>query len=253
MSEYQGENFKKYLKKEKIGVGIVAEKMGVSRQTVYQYFESNNLTREIVNKITDKLGFNEHEIWPNVSKLHSQPRLEAKPLSLADPDGEYRTGEKIYELPDGQKVMEVKIIPAKGYAGYLRGFPDPEYYEDLPTLTIHVNGNHRGTYLAFEVKGDSMTPSRMEDMADAILEGWHVVGREVPKQHWHSKLHTHSHSYWIIVHKTEGILIKNISHHDVEGGTITIHSLNEAYQDEVLALEDIEQIFSGIKRIVNDR
>ena len=98
-----------------------------------------------------------------------------------------------------------------------------------------------------------MTPTKIEDMPDAILEGWHVVGREVPKQHWTSKLHTHSHSYWILVHKTEGILIKNIKHHDFENGTITIHSLNEAYEDEELELKDIEQIFSGIKRIVNDR
>lgn len=149
--------------------------------------------------------------------------------------------------------MEVKIVPIKGQAGYLRGFPDPEFYQDLPTLTIQVNGNHRGNYLAFEVNGDSMTPSRIEDMADAILEGWHVVGRELPRHHWQFKLHTHSHSYWIIVHKTEGILIKQIVEHNVEMGTITIHSLNEAYQDEVLYLSDIEQIFSGVKRVINDR
>jgi DNA-binding XRE family transcriptional regulator len=185
--------------------------------------------------------------------VNKSPRLEAKPISLADPYGEYSTGEKIYQLPDGQKVMEVKIVPAKVQAGYLRGFPDPEYYEDLPTLTINVNGNHTGTYLAFEVKGDSMTPTRVEDIGDAILEGWYVVGRELSRNHWKSKLHTHKHSYWVIVHKTEGILIKNIKEHDVERGLITIHSLNQAYEDEVLHLEDIEQIFSGIKRIVNDR
>lgn len=149
--------------------------------------------------------------------------------------------------------MEVKIVPAKGQAGYLRGFPDPEYYDDLPTLTIQVNGNHRGAYLAFEVSGNSMTPARIEDMPDAILEGWYVIGRELPRHHWEYKLHTHAHAYWVIVHKTEGILIKNISNHDVENGRITIHSLNPDYEDEELELKDIEQIFSGIKRVVNDR
>lgn len=232
-----------------------ANLLGVSRQTLNTWCTRSELDQDIIDNVKTSLGIDLRlivENKPNEPK-HSQPRLEAKPISLADPDGEFRTGERIYELPDGQKIMEVKIVPAKGQAGYLRGFPDPEYYEDLPTLTIHVNGNHRGTYLAFEVKGDSMTPTRIEDMADAILEGWFVVGREVPKQHWKSKLHTHSHSYWVIVHKTEGILIKNISKHDVDKGTITIHSLNEKYEDEVLELEDIEQIFSGLKRIVNDR
>jgi len=222
--------------------------LGVSRQTLNSWCSRSNLDQDIINNVKTKL-----KISLTSDVKSSVPRLEAKPLSLADPDAEHGNGEKIYELPDGQKVMEVKIIPAKGQAGYLRGFPDPEYYEDLPTLTISVNGNHKGTYLAFEVAGDSMTPSRIEDMPDAILEGWHVVGRELPRHHWQSKLHTHKHSYWIIVHKTEGILIKNICDQDLEGGTITIHSLNPAYEDEVLNLDDIEQIFSGIKRIVNDR
>lgn len=252
MTDYQGNSFKEYLRLKNISVVSVAETLGVNRQTVYKYFESKSLTREVVANITTKLGVTEDEIW-RIPAKPNKPRLEAKPLSLADPDGEFRTGERIYELPDGQKIMEVKIVLAKGQAGYLRGFPDPEYYEDLPTLTIQVNGNHRGAYLAFEVSGDSMTPSRIEDMADAILEGWYVVGRELPKHHWEYKLHTHSHAYWVIVHKTEGILIKNIKEHNVEEGTITIHSLNPAYKDEVLELKDIEQIFSGIKRIVNDR
>lgn len=226
-----------------------ANLLGVSRQTLNTWCSRSELDQDIIDSVKTELGI-------DLTKLASElpnPRLEAKPISLADPEGEFRTGEKIYELPDGQKVMEVKIVPARGQAGYLRGFPDPEYYEDLPTLTIQVNGNHRGTYLAFEVKGDSMTPSRIEEMADAILEGWYVVGRELPRHHWAYKLHTHSHSYWIIVHKTEGILIKQIKEHNVEKGTITIHSLNPSYEDQELKLADIEQIFSGIKRIVNDR
>ena len=247
MTEYQGEKFKIYLDKRGISVAKTAETLEVSRQNIYGLFKSANLSTETVKKILDRFSADEEEIWPKES------RLEAKPLSIADPFGEYSTGEKIYQLPDGQKIMEVKIVPAKGQAGYLRGFPDPEYYEDLPTLTISVNGNHTGTYLAFEVVGDSMTPTKIEDIGDAILDGWHVVGRELSRNHWKSKLHTHKHSYWVIVHKTEGILIKNIKEHDVENGLITIHSLNEKYKDEVLNLDDIEQIFSGIKRVVNDR
>lgn len=247
MTVYQGQKFKEYLDKNSISAAKAAEILSVSRQNIYGLFKSANLSTETVKKILDKFSITEDEIWPY------SPRIEAKLISFADPDGEHRTGEKIYSLPDGQKIMEVKIVPAKGQAGYMRGFPDPEYYEDLPTLTISVNGNHSGTYLAFEVVGDSMTPTSIDDIGDAILDGWHVVGRELPKQHWMSKLHTHSHSYWIIVHKDEGILIKNIKEHNVENGTITIHSLNPKYKDEILKLDDIKQIFSGIKRIVNDR
>ena len=51
---------------------------------------------------------------------------------------------------------------------------------------------------------------------------------------------------FVIIHK-EGILIKRIIAHDVENHTITIHSLNPMYKDEVLDLADVRQIFSVVE------
>lgn len=181
------------------------------------------------------------------------PRLEAIPLHLAgDPADHDNDGSRFEELPDGTIRMRVPIVPDKAFAGYLRGFKDPEYFEDFEYTSIEVFKKHRGHYLAFEVKGDSMTTLEPENFRKSIFDGVKVIGHELNRQKWQYRLHTHNYDAWVIVHKTEGILIKEIINHDVENGTITIHSLNpdkKQYPDQDLFLDDIEQIFNVVKKI----
>ncbi|RNL53765.1 S24 family peptidase [Pedobacter jejuensis] len=195
---------------------------------------------------------NEGEMFLPGMKL-SNPRIEAEPLHLsADPNDYDNDGSKFEELGDGTLRMRVPIVPAKAYAGYMRGWQDPEYYSDMDTISIDVHKRHSGDYMAFEVKGDSMETSEPSKMRSNIYEGWIVVGRDLSRHQWQYKLHTHNYDAWVIVHKTEGILIKEIVAHDVENSMITIHSLNPKYEDEVLSLNDIEQIFSVVQ-IINKR
>jgi phage repressor protein C with HTH and peptisase S24 domain len=186
-------------------------------------------------------------------KNQFNPRIEALPIHLAaDPNDYDNDGTRFEELGDGTFRMRIPVVPHKAFAGYLRGFKDPEYYEDLEYVSIEVFKQHRAHYLAFEVKGDSMTTLEPELFRKSIFDGVKVVGRELARHQWAYKLHTHNYDNWVIVHKTEGILIKQITNHDVENGIITIHSLNPdktLYPDEDLKLDDIEQIFNVVKKI----
>lgn len=64
MVVYQGDNFKRYLDKKGISVVRAAKILGVSRQNVYQYFKSNNLTPETVNSIVVSFKASLDEIFP---------------------------------------------------------------------------------------------------------------------------------------------------------------------------------------------
>jgi transcriptional regulator with XRE-family HTH domain len=184
---------------------------------------------------------------------NSNPRLEAVPLRLAsDPNDYDNDGTRFEELPDGTIRMRVPVIPDKAFAGYLRGFQDVEFYEDLPYISVDVSKQHKGHYLAFEVRGDSMTTLEPENFRQSIFDGVIVVGRELAKHHWKYKLHTNDYDAWIIVHKTEGILVKQVIDHDVDAGMITIHSLNpdkKTYPDQKLWLGDVEQIFNVVQKV----
>ena len=191
----------------------------------------------------------------NPNEAYTNPRHEAVPISLHPTKADEQVGdEKFLTAPDGTIGMKVKIIPAKAYAGYLRGFADPEYYEDFDYEIISVDQKHRGIYLGFEVRGDSMVNlSSLELAEQSIFPGRIAIGRDLPKHQWVYKLHTHNYDKWVIVHKTEGILIKQITEHNVEEGIIKIHSLNSSYEDEELYLDEVEQIFSVVRIITKTR
>lgn len=181
-------------------------------------------------------------------------RIQADPLYIAaDPNDFDNDGSKFEDLGNGMLRFRFPVIPIKAQAGYLRGYQDPEYYDGFKTEYLEVYKEYKGHYLAFEVKGDSMTPTDPALFPYMALNGWIAVGREVARHHWQYKLHTHNTDAWIIAHNTEGILIKSIVQHDVEKRNITIHSLNPEYEDEVLNLDDIAQIFAVQKYIVNAR
>ncbi len=228
----------------------ISKQTGIPYDRMYKWIKGKAKPKnEDVNTLKD-FFYGSNSITPPPPP--SKPRREAVVVGLHDPEGLEATGDRIYELPDGTKIMEVRIIPIKAQAGFLSGYPDPEYFDDLPTLKIIAPYYAKGLFLAFEAEGDSMTPDKPEDLPYAVLDGWYVVGREVPRHLWRSKLHTHLTSKWVIVHKTEGILIKQITKHHVEEGKITVHSLNPRYKDQDLNLDDVELIFSVIRTEIKD-
>lgn len=139
-------------------------------------------------------------------------------------------------------ILRVPLVSQYAQAGYLCGYADAAYMATLPTIPYIVDHEAQGHYVAFEVKGDSMNDGTEE----AIIEGDRLLCREIMPHLWaDSKLHIRKWDF-VIVHK-DGILVKRILDHDVENHTITIHSLNSLYEDKVIDLADVRQIFNVVE------
>lgn len=145
-------------------------------------------------------------------------------------------------LATNLQTDQIPLVSQYAYAGYLCGFADEEYMETLPTISWDVNNEPKGTYLAFEVKGDSMDDRSYE----SILDGDVLYCRRLKESLWEYKLHFNVWDF-VIVHKTDGILVKRIINHDVKTGDITIHSLNSLYEDRIINIQDIAQIFNVVE------
>lgn len=162
-----------------------------------------------------------------------------------------KSGNIIDELPNGKYLLTVPLVPYRAQATYISEFQDAEYIGDLTKVSFVVDIVPRGRYMAFEVMNDSMNDATLEREASrsAILNGDIVLGRELGRQHWKSKLNTNGYPYWIIVHK-DTIVCKEIINHDIERGIITCHSLNASpeFQDFDLKLDDCLQLFNIIKK-----
>ena len=93
------------------------------------------------------------------------------------------------------------------------GIPDSyyadEYLKDMPILMIESDKEYKGKYLAFEVDGDSMEPE--------YNKGDIVICREIQRDHWKTRLHFRDWDF-VIAHGTKGIMLKEITDHNVETG-----------------------------------
>ena len=131
-------------------------------------------------------------------------------------------------------------------AGFLSGWGDDEYIEELPKIPWEVEREYKGNYFCFEVEGDSMNNS---NPSEAILDKDILLCREIQMQHWKNKLHINSWDF-VIAHRDLGIAVKRITDHNVENGELTLHSLNNLYEDYTVCLEDVVALFNviGMKR-----
>lgn len=69
--------------------------------------------------------------------------------------------------PIQQDVVYIPLVNQFAYAGYLDGYTDTSYMEQLPKIPFIVDKEGHGNYIAFEVKGDSMNNGTEE----SYLEG----------------------------------------------------------------------------------
>ena len=137
--------------------------------------------------------------------------------------------------------MNIPLVTVRAKAGYLTGYGDMEYIESLPTVPVIVDRTYKGKYLTFEVDGDSMDDGTRQAICDRDV----VLGRDIKKELWKSKLHIKDWNF-IIVHKY-GITVKRITDHNTETGIIKCHSVNPIYEDFELSLDETYELYNLIK------
>lgn len=156
----------------------------------------------------------------------------------------------ITEISPGYYLLTTELVPVQAQAGYLAGYQDQEFIETLPKYRTTVSRYARGKYRHFEASGDSMDNG---DIREAIPDGTILMCREIKHDLWSSKLHTHKWPNYIFVHRTEGVIVKQIAHQDLTNGVLVLHSLNpnkDKYPDFEVNLDDILEIYNVVKRIL---
>lgn len=187
--------------------------------------------KALIEKINNRFGNVFNEQW----FLYGDGEM----LNNANPAPKYSEA-----VPIQQDVVYIPLVNQFAYAGYLDGYSDCTYLDQLPKIPFIVDREGHGNYIAFEVKGDSMNDGTEE----SYLEGDRLYCREIQPHLWaNSKLHLRKWDF-VIVH-TDGIIVKRIVDHNVENHTITIHSLNDMYPDRVIDLCEVKQIFNVIESV----
>jgi len=133
-----------------------------------------------------------------------------------------------------QKMMStdrnvIHFVPVKAAAGYLAGYEDAEFIDELNTFTLPMLTGSQ--YRAFEIIGDSMLPTP----SGSIIVGEKVEDPEYVKNN----------AACIIVTRNEGIVYKRIIKNNRSKNKITLASDNPSFNPYLVSVEDILEIWQA--------
>lgn len=146
---------------------------------------------------------------------------------LGDSKGNYLAKRRATKLASG--VADIQFVPVKAAAGYLAGFADPEFLDELNTFTLPMLSP--GNYRAFEIVGDSMLPTP----SGSVIVGEKVENLEDVK----------SSNTYIVISRQEGIVYKRIVKNGRAKSKLTLVSDNPAYQPYNVEAEDVMELWQA--------
>ncbi len=123
----------------------------------------------------------------------------------------------------------ISFVPVKAAAGYLAGYADAEFIDELNTFTLPMLTG--GNYRAFEIIGDSMMPTP----SGSIIVGEKVESIEAAK----------SNLAYIVVSRSEGIVYKRLVKNNKNNAKVSLVSDNPAYQPYQVNSSDILEMWQA--------
>lgn len=210
----------------------LAMELDIKRSLIGAYEEGRaRPTYEVLHSLSKLFKYSIDEL---ITKDLRQ--LEKVPLFSEEQMKADVTGKNLRVLAitvDEEQKENIELISAKASAGYLNGYADPTYIQELNKFRLPFLP--AGTYRAFEIKGDSMLP---------IQPGSVIVGEYV--DNW--KTIKDGHTY-IILSKHDGIVFKRVFNQVEENGTLILRSDNTSYPAYTIKIDEVLEVWKAAVNI----
>lgn len=202
----------KYLRKQKGWTQQeFADKLGIKRSLLGAYEEERAEPRtEVLEMVSDMYRV-------SIDDLLRRDLTDQKENFL----------EKRRQMKLGSNRQEIEFVPVKAAAGYLAGYNDDEFIEELNTFTLPMLG--AGSYRAFEIAGDSMLPTPSGSVIVCHkVEGWDDL---------------RNNEAYIVMTNREGIVYKRVIKSNRSKSKVTLMSDNPQYEPYAVNMDDIVEIW----------
>lgn len=146
---------------------------------------------------------------------------------LSDSKSNYIAKRRALKLASGRS--DIPFVPVKAAAGYLAGYADPEFVDELNTFTLPMLAG--GNYRAFEIIGDSMLPTP----SGSVIVGEKVENVDEVKNN----------TACIVVSRNEGIVYKRIQKNGRTRNKLTLASDNPVYHPYTVNTEDVLEMWQA--------
>ncbi len=205
----------KYLRKQKGWTQQeFADRLNIKRSLLGAYEEERAEPRtEVLEQVSDMFRV-------SIDDLLRRDLSSAKESFL-----ERRRQQKL----GGTNRQNVVFVPVKAAAGYLAGFNDDEFIDELNTFTLPMLG--AGQYRAFEIAGDSMLPTPSGSVVVCHkVDGWEDI---------------RNNEAYIVVTNREGIVYKRVLKSNRSKAKVTLASDNPMYDPYSVNMEEVLEIWAA--------
>ncbi len=203
----------KYLRKQKGWTQQeFADKLGIKRSLLGAYEEERAEPRT--------------EVLEMVSDMYRVSIDDLLRRDLGDQKENFL--EKRRQLKMGNNRQQIEFVPVKAAAGYLAGYNDDEFIEELNTFTLPMLG--AGNYRAFEIAGDSMLPTPSGSVIVCHkVEGWDEL---------------RNNETYVVMTNREGIVYKRVIKSNRSKSKVTLVSDNPQFEPYAVNMDDILEIWT---------
>ncbi|MEM5538073.1 MULTISPECIES: XRE family transcriptional regulator [unclassified Olleya] len=215
---YISKNIKHLRNLKKLSQEGIAEELNVTRSRIGSYEENRSApTLEFL------IAFSDYFKIP-IDILLRNDLTKAKDFSFIELNNQ-RVLFPITVDDDNENLIEV--VPVKASAGYLAGYDDPEYIEQLQKIKLPFlpTGKHR----AFPIKGDSMLPMK---------DGSFVIGRFVE-----NRSEIKSGRTYVLVTLNDGMVYKRVYNNIDLNNSLLLISDNKTYNDYSVPINEVLEIW----------
>jgi transcriptional regulator with XRE-family HTH domain len=201
--------------------------------TQEEFANKLNIKRSLLGAYEENRAEPRYDVLEQICEMYKLSLDDLMRNDLNKQEGSYLLRRRQQKLGDTERNL-IPFVPVKAAAGYLAGYGDPEFVDELNTFTLPmVNG---GNFRAFEIVGDSMLPTP---------SGSIVVAEKVD-----SPEDVKPSAAYIVVSRNEGIVFKRINKNNKLKNKLIMVSDNpqfEPYQmnvDEVLELWQAQYVIN---------
>ena len=213
---YAGKNFR-YLRKLK---GWTQE----------EFANKLNIKRSLVGAYEEERAEPKLEAMEQICKMFKITLDDFILKDLTEPKGtsylEQRRNMKMESSANGI----IHLVPVKAAAGYLAGYADPDFLDELNTFTLPMLAP--GNYRAFEIIGDSMMPTP---------SGSVIVGEKVNDIEDVKTTNT-----YVVLSKSDGVVYKRVVKNNRAKNKITLISDNPSYEPYQVNADDVLEMWKAI-------
>ena len=197
--------------------------------TQEEFANKLKVKRSLIGAYEEERAEPKLEVLEAVSAIfkYTLDELLLKDLSAAK-SGSYL--EQRRKLKMAADSVNIQFVPVKAAAGYLAGYADPDFLDELNTFTLPMLAP--GSYRAFEIIGDSMLPTP----SGSVIVGEKVEDLEEVKN---------SNTY-VVLTKNEGVVYKRILRNNRQKNKITLVSDNPIYEPYQVGTDEVLEAWKAV-------